>query len=617
MKALGRPVIVSLFRSMGVVGDGTPDLAQMVLTGVSAADSVVSLFDGRTLLGSTTAAASGIWRFTIGAFLDEIHSFTAVATNAAGEMSAASPAVRVTAVMNRIASIVPDAAAVGDSIANAGVLMLNGTTDANLLHRVTAFGTDAPGNTGAPPSALTLDAQTQAAPAIAPLSSAGRRAATLAVNDATELNTVAFAVSGLNAGASAKVTFADAANQSNSGHFIVNSVEQTLGTIIDVPASKLGAVSASVSDALQAQSLDGGGRSAGDTAASTVATAATVTVADGAPSITAVGTGSVAEPVSGVTTVIGDGATLELAYAYSGTITFAGATGTLIIDNSSSFSGTIAGQLVKGNVIDLADITAGANATISYSGNNSPGTLTVSDGTHTANIALEGNYSLANFIAYSDGHGGTPVIDPPLTPNYQVTYSLRDVDGGPNYFAQFNNSFPTDPSFFPIGVWYESVTSQADINLDKGAVGDGQNRKISPWHIPCASPMAEQITMPTADLPMRLMRAGTTHLFLRSDRGLHQCSLRRTQTAGRTSIGIRHGPSPATQIWGFFARIILMRLFNMTNIPEFGTLGTETVGLIDADEGEFLFPATEPIDTTANSLQDGRVWWMNNTWNYL
>jgi hypothetical protein len=236
MKALGRPVIVSFLRSVGVVGDGTPDLAQLVLTGVSAADSVVSLFDGLPLLGSTTADASGIWRFTIGAFSDEIHSFTAVATNAAGEMSAASPAVRVTAVMNRIASLVPDAAAVGDSIANAGVL-INGAADANLLHRVMAIGTDAPGNTGA---------------------------------------------------------------------------------------------------------------------ASNVATAATVTVADGAPSITAVGTGSVAEPVSGVTTVIGDGAMLELAYAYSGTITFAGATGTLICDNSSSFSGTIAGQLAKGNVIDLA-----------------------------------------------------------------------------------------------------------------------------------------------------------------------------------------------------------------------------------------------------------------------
>jgi hypothetical protein len=111
---------------------------------------------------------------------------------------------------------------------------------------------------------------------------------------------------------------------------------------------------------------------------------------------------------------IGAGATLELPSAYSGTVSFAGATGTLKIDNSSSFSGKIAGQLAIGDVIDLADITAGANATIAYSGNNSPGTLTVSDGTHTASIALLGNYSLANFTASSDGHGGTSVVDPPL-----------------------------------------------------------------------------------------------------------------------------------------------------------------------------------------------------------
>lgn len=47
--------------------------------------------------------------------------------------------------------------------------------------------------------------------------------------------------------------------------------------------------------------------------------------------------------------------------------------------------------------------------------------------------------------------------------------ALREVDGGPGYFSQFANSLPTDPSFFPIGVWFESVTSQADINLDKAA----------------------------------------------------------------------------------------------------------------------------------------------------
>jgi T5SS/PEP-CTERM-associated repeat protein len=111
---------------------------------------------------------------------------------------------------------------------------------------------------------------------------------------------------------------------------------------------------------------------------------------------------------------IDNGSTLELATADNGTVTFAGATGTLKIDTASSFTGAIAGQLAIGDVIDFADITTGANATIGYSGNNSPGTLTVSDGTHTASIALLGNYSLGNFTASSDGHGGTSVVDPPI-----------------------------------------------------------------------------------------------------------------------------------------------------------------------------------------------------------
>jgi len=38
----------------------------------------------------------------------------------------------------------------------------------------------------------------------------------------------------------------------------------------------------------------------------------------------------------------------------------------------------------------------------------------VSDGVHTANVDLLGSYSLANFTASSDGHGGTSVVDPPL-----------------------------------------------------------------------------------------------------------------------------------------------------------------------------------------------------------
>jgi hypothetical protein len=49
----------------------------------------------------------------------------------------------------------------------------------------------------------------------------------------------------------------------------------------------------------------------------------------------------------------------------------------------------------------------------SYSGDTSSGTLSVTDGAHTANIALLGNYLASTFVASSDGHGGTSVIDPP------------------------------------------------------------------------------------------------------------------------------------------------------------------------------------------------------------
>ncbi len=189
--------------------------------------------------------------------------------------------------------------------------------------------------------------------------------------------------------------FWDSTRDAASGHFYINGVQQAPGTVIDVPASQIGAVTfvtGTVSNALQARAFDGVSWSAGDTAAWSPF------------NVTAV-----ALPAT-----IAAGGTLELASLFSGTLSFAAGTGTLKIDNSSSFNGSIGGQLAIGDVIDLADITAGANASIGYSGNNSPGTLTVSDGTHTARIVLSGNYALANFTASSDGHGGTSIVDPPV-----------------------------------------------------------------------------------------------------------------------------------------------------------------------------------------------------------
>jgi hypothetical protein len=43
--------------------------------------------------------------------------------------------------------------------------------------------------------------------------------------------------------------------------------------------------------------------------------------------------------------------------------------------------------------------------------------------------------------------------------------SLRAVDGGVDYYKKFADPLPTDPSYFPIGVYYASVGSQDDVDL--------------------------------------------------------------------------------------------------------------------------------------------------------
>ncbi len=46
---------------------------------------------------------------------------------------------------------------------------------------------------------------------------------------------------------------------------------------------------------------------------------------------------------------------------------------------------------------------------------------------------------------------------------------LRSGDGGQDYYGQFANGLPSDPSYFPLGVWFESVLDQGNVNLDKDA----------------------------------------------------------------------------------------------------------------------------------------------------
>ncbi|MBR1207448.1 hypothetical protein [Bradyrhizobium sp. AUGA SZCCT0124] len=108
------------------------------------------------------------------------------------------------------------------------------------------------------------------------------------------------------------------------------------------------------------------------------------------------------------------GGTLELTGGSNAGVTFQGSTGTLKLDNSASFSGTVAG-MTGSDAIDFANINFASVHTPTFSGTSASGTLTVTDGTVTASIMLLGNYMASTFATSSDGHGGTLVVDPPAT----------------------------------------------------------------------------------------------------------------------------------------------------------------------------------------------------------
>jgi len=102
-------------------------------------------------------------------------------------------------------------------------------------------------------------------------------------------------------------------------------------------------------------------------------------------------------------------------------VTFTSAGGDLQLDASQSFQvqGLIAGFASPAGVteeIDLRDIAFGPNTRAAFieAATGSSGTLTVTDGTHTADLTLLGQYATANFSLSSDGAGGTFVKDPAL-----------------------------------------------------------------------------------------------------------------------------------------------------------------------------------------------------------
>ena len=141
----------------GTVGDGVTSANVLTLTGTAEANSTVKVFDGATLLGSVVANGSGAWSFTTGTLSNAAHSFTATATDAAGNAGVASSALAVTVVAPpgapAITSFSPDTGVVGDGITDPAILTLTGTAVANSTVNVydgaTLLGTATASGTGA------------------------------------------------------------------------------------------------------------------------------------------------------------------------------------------------------------------------------------------------------------------------------------------------------------------------------------------------------------------------------------------------------------------------------------------------------------------------------------
>uniref|UniRef100_UPI0006886841 Ig-like domain-containing protein n=1 Tax=Leminorella grimontii TaxID=82981 RepID=UPI0006886841 len=96
------PTIVSVMDDVGTItgalskGDVTDD-SMPTVSGKADAGNVVRIYDGATLLGSTTADASGNWTFTpTAALTDGAHNLTVTAVNAIGQVSESSNAFNFT-----------------------------------------------------------------------------------------------------------------------------------------------------------------------------------------------------------------------------------------------------------------------------------------------------------------------------------------------------------------------------------------------------------------------------------------------------------------------------------------------------------------------------------------
>ncbi|MRW94010.1 DUF4347 domain-containing protein [Duganella sp. FT80W] len=130
----------------GTTGDGITNVAAPTITGSAEANAAITLYDtdGVTVLGSANANSNGVWSIVSSTLSDGSHTLTAVQTDRAGNVSAASAGL--TLQIDTSAPAAPglpqlasasDTGTAGDNITTINNPVLTGSADANA--RVTLY----------------------------------------------------------------------------------------------------------------------------------------------------------------------------------------------------------------------------------------------------------------------------------------------------------------------------------------------------------------------------------------------------------------------------------------------------------------------------------------------
>jgi hypothetical protein len=250
--------------------------------------------------------------------------------------------------------------------------------------------------------------------------------------------------------------------------------------------------------------------------------------------------------------VVDDGMTAKLSGPSDQQVTFAAATGTLDLDNASSFDGQISG-FGGADQIDLSDIFFGASTTLAYSaqGNDLGTTLTVSDGTDTANLVLFGQYMASDFAISSDSHGGTLITEPlPPTPTVANGTGVGS-DGAVSAAAQaavLMSSISSTPAGMPSAM-AEQVTPEitAGLMMSSGFNADGfaGATAATPDQVPSSGGTGfASVTTATPDLAPSSGGDGfgfVTNAGLSSGNPVADVT---TQNSGLVSVGAAGGATP-------------------------------------------------------------------------